>query len=166
MIKHSLEDQLILHEGLYLHVYPCPAGYLTIGVGRNLEGKPLTKREQEYLFGTSGLGIKEVIDVLYSRKVTRDEAIWLLQQDINDAVKDLGNFGWFSSLDPIRRKVMIDMRYNVGPKRFREFKRMIAAMAKGDYESTADEMVDSKWYHEVKTRGVRLVAMMRTGEDY
>ena len=33
MLKHSLEDQLILHEGLRLEVYKCPAGYWTIGVG-------------------------------------------------------------------------------------------------------------------------------------
>lgn len=166
MLKHSLEEQLILHEGLYLYVYPCPAGYLTIGVGRNLEGKPLNKLEQEYLFGMSGLSAKEVIDVLYERKISRDEAIWLLQQDINDAIKDLGNFAWFGSLDPVRRKVMIDMRYNIGPAEFRGFRRMIAAMAQADYESAADEMVESRWYHQVKTRGVRLVGMMRTGKDY
>ena len=47
MINHSLEDQLILHEGLRLEVYKCPAGKWTVGGGRNLEGKPLTEGEQQ-----------------------------------------------------------------------------------------------------------------------
>lgn len=166
MIKHSLEDQLILHEGLRLEVYKCPAGYWTVGVGRNLEGKPLRKEEQEYIFKRSGLAPDEVIEVLKKRGITKDEALFLLREDIADAEKDLQHFDWFPRLDPVRRKVVIDMRYNLGPTRFRQFKRMIAALAAGDYEAAAAEMVDSKWYRQVKTRGVRLAQMMRTGEDY
>ena len=166
MLKHSLEDQLILHEGLRLEVYKCPAGYWTVGVGRNLEGKPLKKEEQEYIFKRSGLAPDEVIEVLKERGITKDEALFLLREDIADAEKDLQHFDWFPRLDPVRRKVVIDMRYNLGPTRFRGFKKMIAALARGDYKAAAAEMVDSKWYRQVKTRGVRLAQMMRTGEDY
>ena len=166
MLKHSLEDQLILHEGLRLEVYKCPADYWTVGVGRNLEGKPLRKEEQEYIFKRSGLTPDEVIEVLKERGITKDEALFLLRQDIEDAVRDLENFDWFEALDPIRRKVVIDMRYNLGPTRFRGFKKMIAALARGDYKAAAAEMVDSKWYHEVGNRSKRLVRMMETGEDY
>ncbi|WP_413910534.1 glycoside hydrolase family protein [Desulfobacula sp.] len=35
----KIADQLIKHEGLRLKPYHCPAGKLTIGVGRNLEDK-------------------------------------------------------------------------------------------------------------------------------
>ena len=166
MLKHSLEDQLILHEGLRLEVYKCPAGYWTVGVGRNLEGKPLRKEEQEYIFKRSGLAPDEVIEVLKERGITKDEALFLLRRDIEDAIKDLSNFDWFPRLDPVRRKVVIDMRYNLGPTRFRGFKKMIAALARGDYKAAAAEMVDSKWYHEVGNRSKRLVRMMETGEDY
>ena len=166
MLKHSLEDQLILHEGLRLEVYKCPAGYWTIGVGRNLEGKPLRKEEQEYIFKRSGLAPDEVIEVLKERGITKDEALFLLREDIADAEKDLQHFDWFPRLDPVRRKVVIDMRYNLGPTRFRGFKKMIAALARGDYKAAAAEMVDSKWYHEVGNRSKRLVRMMESGEDY
>ena len=166
MLKHSLEDQLILHEGLRLEVYKCPAGYWTVGVGRNLEGKPLTKGEQEYILGCSGLEPDQVIAILKQRGISEDEALFLLANDIDDAIADLQNFDWFEDLDPVRKKVLIDMRYNLGPTRFRQFKRMIAALAAGDYKAAAAEMVDSKWYRQVKTRGVRLAQMMRTGEDY
>jgi len=166
VLKHSLEDQLILHEGLRLEVYKCPAGYWTVGVGRNLEGKPLTKGEQEYILGCSGLEPEQVIAILKERGISKDEALFLLANDIEDAVKDLSNFDWFEDLDPVRKKVVIDMRYNLGPTRFRQFKRMIAALARGDYKQAAAEMVDSKWYHEVGNRSKRLVRMMESGEDY
>ena len=166
MIKHSLEDQLILHEGLRLEVYKCPAGYWTVGVGRNLEGKPLRPDEQEYIFKRSGLAPDEVIEVLKERGITKDEALFLLREDIADAEKDLQHFDWFPRLDPVRRKVVLDMRYNLGPTRFRGFKKMIAALARGDYKQAAAEMVDSRWYHEVGNRSKRLVRMMESGEDY
>ena len=166
MIKHSLEDQLILHEGLRLEVYKCPAGYWTVGVGRNLEGKPLRPDEQEYIFKRSGLAPDEVIEVLKERGITKDEALFLLRRDIEDAIKDLSNFDWFEDLDPVRKKVVIDMRYNLGPTRFRGFRKMIAALEHDDYDTAADEMVDSAWYHQVGNRSKRLVTMMRTGEDY
>ena len=166
MLKHSLEDQLILHEVLRLEVYKCPADYWTVGVGRNLEGKPLTKSEQERILGCSGLTPDQVISILKERGVTKDEALFLLANDIEDAIKDLSNFDWFEDLDPVRKKVVIDMRYNLGPTRFRGFKKMIAALARGDYKAAAAEMVDSRWYHEVGNRSKRLVRMMETGEDY
>jgi lysozyme len=166
MTNHSLEDQLILHEGLRLDVYKCPAGYWTVGVGRNLEGKPLTDEEQEHILSARGLDPYQVIDVLKTRSITRDEALFLLQNDINDAVKDLKNFGWYEGLDPVRKKVVIDMRYNLGPTRFRQFRRMIAALSVGDYKIASWEMQDSQWYHQVGNRSKRLIRMMATGEDY
>lgn len=166
MLKHSLEDQLILHEGLHLKPYKCPADKWTIGVGRNLEGKPLTKAEQQYILGCSGLSPEQVIDTLKERGVTKDEALCLLANDIEGAIKDLRNFDWYEGLDPVRKKVVIDMRYNLGPTRFRQFKRMIAALSVGDYKVASWEMQDSQWYHQVGNRSKRLIKMMATGEDY
>ena len=41
----KLANQLIKHEGLRLTPYRCPAGRLTIGIGRNLEDKGITEKE-------------------------------------------------------------------------------------------------------------------------
>ena len=41
----KIADQLILHEGLRLKPYHCPAGKHTIGIGRNLEDKGITEKE-------------------------------------------------------------------------------------------------------------------------
>ena len=162
----TIEDQLVLHEGLRLEPYICPAGYWTIGVGRNLESKGLTGAEQKFIFGRDDYSKQEVIELLKKRGISKDEALFLLVNDISECIKDLKTFTWFDQLDDIRAKVVVDMRFNLGAGGFRQFKKMIAALAAGDYTAAAAEMVDSAWYHQVGTRARRLVEMMRTGEDY
>ena len=166
MVEHSLEDQLILHEGLKLRTYRCPAGYWTIGVGRNLEAKGLADFEQMHIFGRDGMSKQEVIERLKEQGVTREQAMWLLANDISECIKDLKTFTWFDQLGDVRAKVVIDMRFNLGAGGFRQFKKMIACLEVGDYAGASKQMMDSRWYHQVGDRGKRLVKMMYTGEDY
>ena len=137
-MMHSIEDQLILHEGLRLKPYRCTAGKLTIGVGRNLDDKG----------------------------ITYDEAMILLRNDIAEVTAQLERFDWFRALGPVRRKVLIDMCFNLGMAGLMGFQKMIEALNRADYEAAADEMVYSRWYRQVGERGRRLERMMRTGEDY
>jgi len=44
-LKEKLIRQLREHEGLRLPPYHCPAGKLTIGIGRNLGDKGITEKE-------------------------------------------------------------------------------------------------------------------------
>lgn len=161
-----MEEQLILHEGLRLEPYICPAGYWTIGVGRNLEAKGLTPDEQIKLLGTDGLSKDNVIERLKLRGITKSEALFLLDNDVAECRRDLEGFAWFKHVDPIRQKVLVDMRLNLGGAGFRQFKKMIMHLEVGSYADAADEMMDSKWYHQVGNRSKRLARMMRTGEDY
>lgn len=162
----TIEEQLILHEGLRLKVYKCPAGKWTIGVGRNLEAKGLTKEEQEKILGTSGLSKLEVIDALLGMGISKEDALFLLANDIADCKRDLERYDWYTKLDPVRQKVLIDMRLNLGMAGLLDFKRMIVALAAQDYEAAAKEMIDSRWYVQVGNRSKRLVTMMFDGEDY
>ena len=164
-MMRTIEEQLIYHEGLSLEVYKCPADYWTIGVGRNLESKGLSDEEQQAILGTSGLNRTEVIERLKEQVLTREQALFLLRNDIAECEADLNQFPWFKKLDKVRRNVLIDMRFNLGPGRFRQFKRMLDALACADYNTAAAEMMDSRWYHQVGHRSKRLVEMMRTGKD-
>lgn len=137
-MMHSIEDQLILHEGMRLRPYRCTAGKLTIGVGRNLDDKG----------------------------ITYDEAMYILRNDIAEVTSQLERFDWFQALGPVRRKVLIDMCFNLGMAGLLGFQRMIEALKQGDYGRAADEMVNSRWYKQVGQRGRRLERMMRTGEAY
>jgi lysozyme len=57
------------------------------------------------------------------------------------------------------------MIFNIGMPRFKQFKKMIAALEEGDWSEAANQMMDSKWAKQVGKRAERLRDMMETGED-
>lgn len=130
-----LKDMLIRHEGLKLKPYLCTAGKLTIGVGRNIQ----------------------------DRGITYQEAMMLLENDIRLIKAQLSQHEWFFSLDLIRKEVIIDMAF-MGVAKLLGFKKMIAAIEKGDYREAAFEMLDSDWANQVGDRAAELALMMESGE--
>ncbi|MGN7613921.1 glycoside hydrolase family protein [Magnetococcales bacterium HHB-1] len=132
-----MKEQLSQHEGLRLKPYRCTAGKLTIGVGRNLDDNGISKAE----------------------------ALHLLGNDINRVISELNNsFHWFETLDEIRKRVLIDMAFNLGITTLRRFKRMLRAVEAGNYPLAAKEMLDSRWARQVGRRATKLSQMMSTGE--
>lgn len=131
-----LRDMLIEHEGLRLKPYQCPAGKLTIGVGRNIE----------------------------DNGISRDEAMLLLDNDIARCRRELSSLPWFAGLGEVRQAVLIDMNFNLGLNRFMGFRKTLVAVAAGDYTLASKEMIDSTWAKQVGARADRLARMMRTGE--
>ncbi|WP_457571307.1 glycoside hydrolase family protein [Desulfovulcanus sp.] len=130
------KELLILHEGKRNKPYTCPAGKLTIGVGRNLEDVGLRDEEIEYL----------------------------LDNDIKECVADLKRiFPDFDEIDDARQAVLIDMRFNLGPGGFRSFKNFIRAVRNKHWDLAVHEMRDSIWYKQVGQRAVRLCNMMESG---
>ena len=134
----TLKDQLILHEKLVLKPYQDTVGKWTIGVGRNIS----------------------------DRGISKETAMQMLDEDIHECQLDLATFPWFNQLDPIRKKVLLDMRFNLGPSRFRGFKNTLKAVAEGRYEDASKGMLNSLWAKQTKSRAIRLAKMMRDGKDY
>ena len=133
----AFRKQLEKHEGLRLKPYRDTVGKLTIGIGRNLDDKG----------------------------ITRDEALFMLRTDIAECLADLKTFPWFKGLNEVRQRVVLDMRFNLGPKGFRGFVGTLAAIEAGDYAGAATRMLASKWATQVKGRADTLADMMRTGEE-
>ena len=149
---HELKEQIILHEGLRLKPYKCTADKWTIGVGRNLEANPLTQ--------------KEMLMILQARGITEEIAMDWLEDKIRRVKRQLANYEWYTSQSEIRRRVLIDMAFNLGVNGLLTFKRMIQALEAEDYEWAAREMLDSKWATQVHGRADRLAMMMETNTDY
>lgn len=145
----TLKDLLIKHEGLRLKPYRCTAGKWTIGVGRNLEDVGIAREEAIFLLKDVG--------------ITHRGAMLLLDNDIERTIKECRTFPWFEQLDNVRQAVVASMVFNLGLSKFRQFKKTIAALEAGDYDTAADEMVLSSWFNQVGKRGPELVEMMRTG---
>ena len=68
-------------------------------------------------------------------------------------------------MEGVRKRVVVDMVFNLGKTRFLKFKDTIAALEKEDFDTAAKEMTDSKWCKQVKTRCTTLVGMMKSGSD-
>lgn len=136
--RDAMVRQLRLHEGERLKPYRCTANKLTIGIGRNLEDRGITKEESAYLLSND-------IDAFYST---------LLRE-----------LPWVSELDEVRQRVLLDMAFNLGIQGLLGFKNTLATIKSGDYEKAAPMMLQSKWAKQVGQRAERLSRMMFTGKD-
>lgn len=134
-----LVDQLKLHEGSRTHAYECPMGYLTIGVGRNIDA-------------VGGIGLSE------------DEIDYLLRNDIERCYRELDRFSWFMDLDQVRQEALVNMCFNLGFTRLMKFTKMMAAMAEGKYQLASIEALDSKWAKQVGNRAKDIAYMLEFGE--
>jgi lysozyme len=132
----DLISMLKRHEGLRLKPYHCSAGKLSIGFGRNLDD----------------MGISE------------DEALYLLQNDIDRCYSELSVFNWFHELDQIRQEALISMLFNLGLPRLLTFKKMIARLMAKEYSQAAEEIINSLYARQVGDRANELAYMIERGE--
>lgn len=133
-MNEALVQQIQRHEGLRLKPYHCTAGKLTIGYGRNLED----------------VGI----DV--------EEAEFMLRKDLSRVENEcLHAFPWFADLPEQRKDVILNMCFNLGLAGLKKFKKFLKAVEMGNYDTAANEMLDSLWAKQVKSRALELAQMMR-----
>lgn len=134
-LKIKLREMIERHEKLELKPYLDTVGKLTIGIGRNLDDVGISK----------------------------DEAIYLFENDINPKIEFMLKYTWFNYLSDNRKLVILDMVFNLGVAGFFEFKKLIKAIERGEFKIAADEMIDSKWFKQVGKRSKELERMMRNG---
>jgi lysozyme len=135
----KLITQLKVHEGVRSKVYLDTEGIETIGVGRNLRDRGLSD----------------------------DEIELMLANDIRDFQEEVENaFPWWSDLDDVRQRVVVDMAFNMGLGSLSKFVNTLAHIENGRYEEASVEMLDSKWARQVGDRANVLSNMMKTGEDH
>lgn len=132
----ELEKLLIRHEGVKNTVYRCPAGKLTIGVGRNLE----------------------------DNGITDEEALGLLRNNIRRCELELdAALGYWRALSPPRQRVLISMGFQLGLKGLLGFKRMLAALEHGEYATAARHLMDSQMARQTPHRAQELARMLEEG---
>jgi lysozyme len=128
--------QLKRHEGFRSKVYKCPAGYMTIGYGRNVETNGITKEEAEYL----------------------------LQKDVEKIEKKLSEkLSWFSDLEEPRRAVLINMAFNLGIAGLLKWKNTLECIKEGEYSGASSAIRQSKYARQVGNRAKELANQMETG---
>ena len=136
MDQDQLIKELTRDEGLRLKPYMDTTGHITIGVGRNLTDVGISQAEADYL----------------------------LQSDIARTVADLDtHIPWWSTLDEVRQRVMVNMAFNLGVAGLLTFVNTLSAVKDGRYEEAGEGLTHSLWYRQVGPRADRLIAMMKTG---
>jgi lysozyme len=134
-----LRAQVKQAEGLRLQPYQDSLGYLTIGYGRLIDPK-------------KGGGI------------SKDEAEYMLANDLRRTERECEGLPAYLDLAPARQAVLIEMCFNMGAPNLEQFKRMFSALIQQDYEHAASEMLASKWSGQTGLRAVRLAQQMKSGQ--
>ncbi len=138
---------IVRHEGMIFEVYLDSEGYKTFGVGHLIKagdpefGKPV---------GTP---------------VSEERVLDAFREDLAVTIAECEKlFPEIGSYPDEVQCILVNMTFNLGRPRLSKFKKMIAAVEENDWNRAADEMKNSKWYRQVKTRGVELVERMRNVE--
>lgn len=144
----GLREQLKIDEGWRDRPYKCPAGHNTIGYGWNMDVHPLPKGIADYLKAHGN--------------IKKDHGETLLSLSINLAAFECEHlYTGFESFPADKKDALINFMFNVGPGTAREFKKANAAINRGDWQTAAAEMKDSKWYRQVGQRAERIIKILR-----
>ena len=132
IIVETLDEMLKRHEGRSPIPYRDSVGVWTVGYGHNM-GKPLSEAALQQIFA----------------------------DDLREAQHEVVQaFPWYADLTQPRQWVLVDMCFNLGLTRLQGFKKFLAAMERGDYETARTEMLDSVWRTQVKGRAVELANLI------
>lgn len=146
MNKTAVFEQLKIDEGVVYEVYNDHLGYPTFGVGHLI-------LESDEEFG------KPV-----GTPVSEERVRECFDRDIETAIREcyaLYGEGDFGDFPEEVQQILVNMMFNMGRPRLSGFKNFNAALAEGNWDRAADEMVDSRWYRQVGKRAERLEERMR-----
>lgn len=134
MDMERLKSTLVRHEGEKLEMYKCSMGYRTIGVGHNLDSKPISERVSRLM----------------------------LEDDIEDAIADCErNISFFGNLDDACQEALVNLCFNMGIAKLMQFKKTLAYLRDGQREKAANELLDSRYASQVGYRAVEVASMIK-----
>ena len=116
--------------------------------------------------GVWTIGYGHTAGVHPGQTITQAQAdAWLTEDVASHNAATHRALPWLRNLDPVRRRVIENMGFNLGVDRLLGFKNTLAYVQTGQYAQAADNMLQSKWAKQVKGRAVRLAKEMRTGVE-
>ena len=135
----KLREQLKIDEGVKYEIYNDHLGYATFGIGHLV-----VKGDQEH-----GQPV--------GTPITEERVNSVFDSDVELYVKEAKKV--FSNLDDLpeeAQQVIVNMCFNMGAPRLAKFKKFIAGVDSGDWNTAAVEMMDSRWAKQVGVRAERL----------
>lgn len=133
------------------------------------EGRPMAGGRAYAYQDSKGLwtiGVGRLIDKSKKAGLTAEECDYLLNNDVKECEAELdAALPWWRALDPVRQRVLLDMRFNLGLTTLLTFKNTLAHIQNKKWEEAAKGMLASLWAKQVGVRAITLAEMMRTGKD-
>ena len=136
-VMDALIEIIKKHEGLRLYPYQDSLGFWTIGYGRCIEKNGITPQEAE---------------IMLRRDV--GEAI-ARYEDLPDEVRQ--------NCNGERQAILVEMIFQLGYLGVLKFRRMLGAIAAGDYERASKEMLMSRWASKTPSRCREKSEVMKKG---
>lgn len=94
--------------------------------------------------------------------ISEERVVEVFEQDVQITIEECKKlYDCWIDLPEEVQLIIANMMFNMGRPRLSGFKKFNAAVADGDWQSAADEMIDSRWYRQVTNRADRLVTRMR-----
>lgn len=147
----EIAKRLEFHEGRRAEAYYCSGGYLTQGIGHNLEMNPLTKEQKSKIKDMKHWTDAE-IDMILADDVYQCKV--LMTQLIEG----------FDKFDDERQYALVDMCFQLGARGVSRFKKMLKAMRERDFETAGKECLNSKYGRQTPTRAKRIAHLIKTGK--
>ena len=142
---NQLREDLERDEGCVYKIYLDHLGYETFGIGHLVR-----YHEEEY-----GWSVGTDVD---ERRVQE-----VFEEDVQTVLSDCEKlYDGFYDLPEEVQLIIANMMFNLGYTRLSKFRGMKRGVDSRNWEKTADEMVDSRWYRQVTNRADRLVVRMRS----
>jgi lysozyme len=118
---------------------------------------------QDHLgFWTIGYG--KLIDRRKGGGITEEEALYLLRNEIKRKHDELAvALPWLSSLDQVRRDVVVAMAFQMGTEGVLKFRATLAALKMGSYLKAAQGIRSSLWAQQTPGRAERMAKAIETG---
>ena len=143
--REAVFEQLKIDEGVVYEIYHDHLGYPTFGVGHLV-----LESDAEF-----GLPIGTLVD--------EDRVKDCFERDLDLAISEcnaLYEDGIFEDLPDEVQQILVNMMFNMGRTRLSKFKKMHAAILKGDWKEAAVEGRDSRWHKQVTNRAERLMSRL------
>lgn len=138
MYKRIILQSLREHEGFSPTVYKDTEGYDTIGIGRLVDKK-------------AGGGI------------TEEEALYLLNNDLDKVWSQLqSKLPWVKTAPDNIQYALIHMAFQMGIGGLLQFKNTLRYIEAKEYNRAADNAMDSKWARQTPNRAAFVCNLIRS----
>lgn len=146
------------NEGYNKTVYKDTVGRMSIGIGFNLN-----RSFAASLFKRLGINYNAVLN---GRKLTDKQIMQLFEYDLRFAIVHAREFvNNFDTLPINMKLVIVDMSFNMGPSRLKEFRKLKEAIEQYDFDTAVIEMKRSNWFTQVKSRAINLINIVSDLSD-